>query len=117
MAAEEPSTRSLETGAACDPAGLREHLRTRLPDYACPLFLRLVGSLIVAGAGVAKVVPAKPPKSPSYKLVKPLVVSNSFHLAGALGDRHDHGVQDTNGADDDGDGRGEPGHRVDEARA
>ena len=38
---------ALVTGAAFDLAGLREHLRTRLPDYACPLFVRLVGSLAI----------------------------------------------------------------------
>ena len=38
---------ALETDAAFDPAGLRSHLKTRLPDYARPIFLRLVGALAV----------------------------------------------------------------------
>ena len=33
---------ALETDAGFDPAGLKSHLKTRLPDYARPIFLRLV---------------------------------------------------------------------------
>ena len=36
---------ALETDAGFDPAGLKAHLKTRLPDYARPIFLRLVGTL------------------------------------------------------------------------
>jgi fatty-acyl-CoA synthase len=36
---------ALETNDAFDIAGLRAHLKTRLPDYARPIFLRLVTSL------------------------------------------------------------------------
>jgi fatty-acyl-CoA synthase len=36
---------ALETDASFDPAGLPSHLKTRLPDYARPIFLRLVGAL------------------------------------------------------------------------
>ena len=38
---------ALETGDAFDLAGLKAHLKARLPDYAHPLFLRLVPSLAV----------------------------------------------------------------------
>jgi fatty-acyl-CoA synthase len=38
---------ALETDAAFVVGGLREHLRARLPDYARPLFLRMVQSLAV----------------------------------------------------------------------
>jgi fatty-acyl-CoA synthase len=36
---------ALETDAGFDPVGLKSHLKTRLPDYAHPIFLRLVGTL------------------------------------------------------------------------
>jgi fatty-acyl-CoA synthase len=38
---------ALETNATFDAAGLKAHLKTRLPDYARPVFLRLVGGLAV----------------------------------------------------------------------
>jgi fatty-acyl-CoA synthase len=38
---------ALETDATFDPAGLRPHLKMRLPDYARPVFLRLVGAFAI----------------------------------------------------------------------
>jgi fatty-acyl-CoA synthase len=38
---------ALETDARFDPAGLQPHLKMRLPDYARPIFLRLVDTLAI----------------------------------------------------------------------
>ena len=40
---------AIVTDAAIDLDGLRQHLTTRLPDYACPIFIRLLSEIETTG--------------------------------------------------------------------